>query len=165
MITDTIEEEDSLRVNALLEDFLTDYCYCLDDWKVDKWPAFFADNAKYTISTRENHDRGYEVGIVLCDGIGMIRDRVKAMKTANIFEQHTYCHILSKPRFRRIKGDQYSARTNFTVFRTKYTGESELFAAGKYEDRISCESRNLKLLERNVILDSRQVDILLVLPL
>jgi anthranilate 1,2-dioxygenase small subunit len=44
-------------------------------------------------------------------------------------------------------------------------GRSDLFATGRYLDRIVEEEGALRFAERVVLLDSRRVDILLVLPL
>ena len=44
-------------------------------------------------------------------------------------------------------------------------GRSDLFATGKYLDTVAIDGGVPKLQERIVVLDSRQVDILLVLPL
>ena len=58
-----------------------------------------------------------------------------------------------------------AARSNFSVYRTMESGETSLFAIGKYLDRIVFESGVPKFSERRVILDSRSIDVLLVFPL
>jgi anthranilate 1,2-dioxygenase small subunit len=44
-------------------------------------------------------------------------------------------------------------------------GRSDLFATGKYLDVVTLEGGSAKFQERIVVLDSRQVDILLVMPI
>jgi anthranilate 1,2-dioxygenase small subunit len=44
-------------------------------------------------------------------------------------------------------------------------GRSDLFATGKYLDVVTFEGGTAKFQERIVVLDSRQVDILLVVPI
>jgi anthranilate 1,2-dioxygenase small subunit len=44
-------------------------------------------------------------------------------------------------------------------------GRSNLFATGKYLDSIVLDEGLLKFQERTVVLDSRHVDILMVVPL
>jgi anthranilate 1,2-dioxygenase small subunit len=51
------------------------------------------------------------------------------------------------------------------VFRIAQDGETVVFATGRYLDRIVEESGTLRFKSRRVVLDSRRVDILLVLPL
>lgn len=57
------------------------------------------------------------------------------------------------------------AESSFTVIRTMWEGDSMLFAAGRSFDVFSDEGGKLTLLDRTVVLDSRQVDTLLVIPL
>lgn len=148
-----------------VEDFLADYAHRLDDGRIDDWTGFFTADATYQITTRENHESGYPIGILLCRGKGMMEDRVLALKTANVFEPHTYCHITGRPALRAAPGGAIDARSNFSVFRTMESGTTELFAIGKYLDRIVIEGGEPKFAERRVILDSRCVDVLLVYPL
>jgi len=144
---------------------LADYAHRLDDGKIDDWTGFFTEDALYQITTRENHEAGYPIGIMLCKGRGMMEDRVLALKTANVFEPHTYCHIVGRPDLREETPGALSARSNFSVYRTMESGETVLFAIGKYLDRIVLEAGVPRFKERRVILDSRCVDVLLVFPL
>ena len=148
-----------------VENFLADYAHRLDDGLIDDWTGFFTEDAIYQVTTRENFEAGYPIGIILCRGRGMMEDRVLALKTANIYEPHTHCHILGRPDLRKLPDGSIAARSNFSVYRTMESGATELFAIGKYFDRIVLEGGEPKFNERRVILDSRCVDVLLVFPL
>ena len=152
-------------LRARIEDFLTDYAYCIDDGRIDAWPDFFTEDGFYQVISSESVEAGHPIGVLRCDGRGMMEDRVKAMQRANIFEPHVYCHIVGRPQIRVAGPEVYSARTNFSVIRTMQDGGSERFATGKYLDTIVFQDDAPKLKERRVILDSRRVDVLLVLPL
>ena len=144
---------------------LRDYCHALDDGNVDDWSGFFMDDATYQITTRENISKGYPLGIVLCEGRGMMDDRIKALKTANIFESHSYCHLTGVPDMVEQMEDRWAVRSNFVIYRTMYTGEMELFAAGKYLDVVDTSEGRTRFAERTVVIDSRRIDTLLVYPL
>jgi anthranilate 1,2-dioxygenase small subunit len=147
-------------------DLIASYGHAIDDGELDRWPQFFTPNGVYQITTRENHQAGLPVGIMRCVGRGMMIDRVKAFRTANIFEPHCYNHIVGYP---TMSHDQTSgcmrARSNFQVIRIMESGRMDLYATGKYLDVIQKEGGSLKFRERVVVLDSRNVDILLVIPL
>ena len=147
-----------------VEELLCDYAHALDDGRIDDWPEFFAEDAIYQITTRENLEAGYPIGIVYCEGQGMMRDRIEALKSANIFEGHCYCHLLGRPALRQERPGLIAARSNFTVLRTMEDGRAEVFASGKFVDLIALEPAP-RFRERRVILDSRRIDILLVYPL
>ena len=151
---------------ARIENFMLDYAHAIDDGDLHAWPRFFAEDGRYKIIIRENFEAGLPMGIMYCEGAGMMRDRVLALETANIYEPHTYSHILSRPRLRQGEGGQIHARSNFLVTRTMQEGRMETFAAGKYLDRITPQpDGGFLLTERLVVLDSRRIDILLVYPL
>ena len=92
-------------------------------------------------------------------------DRIDVLRTANIFEPHTYCHALGPPRIRASGDSLYTARTNFTVIRTKQDGELDVFAAGKYLDEITLAGDRPLFRDRRVVIELHRVDILLVKPL
>jgi anthranilate 1,2-dioxygenase small subunit len=149
---------------AAIDDFLADYAHGLDDDHAEAWPDYFTADGVYQILTKAEHEAGLPIGILLCEGQGMMRDRMRALREANIFEPHHYCHVVGRARLTPA-GDGYAARANFAVYRIMERGDTDLFATGKYLDRIVFEGETPKFKERKVVLDSRQIDILLVMPL
>jgi anthranilate 1,2-dioxygenase small subunit len=150
----------------MVTDLITKYAYALDDGNIDLWPSFFTDSALYHVTTRENYDQNLPIGIIRCVGRGMMIDRVKAYQTANIYEPHCYNHLVGPATMRAARTPEaVASRCNFQVVRTMEDGRMELFATGKYLDEIVLDSGSAKLKERVVVLDSRNVDILMVIPL
>ena len=147
-----------------IEELLADYAEAIDDGKIESWPAFFTEDGVYQIITRESHDAGMPIGILYCDSRGMMEDRVRALRTANIYEPHAYRHLLGRPRVER-QGAGFDVRANFCVFRIAQDGDTVTFATGRYLDRVVDDGGALRFKARRVVLDSRRVDILLVLPL
>jgi len=157
-------EDPALR--ARVADFMLDYAHAIDDLDLQAWPCFFAEDARYKIIVRENFEAGLPMGVMYCEGAGMMRDRVLALETANIYEPHTYSHVLSRTRLKRAADGELRARTGFIVTRTMQEGRMDTFAAGKYLDRIAVQpDGSLRFTERLVVLESRRIDILLVFPL
>jgi anthranilate 1,2-dioxygenase small subunit len=152
-------------LRARIEDFLSDYAHAIDDGHIEDWPGFFTEDGFYQVITREGYEAGHPIGVMHCEGRGMMQDRVKAMREANIFEPHVYCHLLDRPRIRETAPGVYAARTNVNIIRTMQDGGSDIFATGKYVDTIVFDGDAPRLKDRRVILDSRRIDILLVLPL
>ena len=149
-----------------LENLIQDCAHALDDEEIDRWPQFFTESAIYHVTTKENHRAGLPIGIMRCVGRGMMLDRVKAFHTANIFEPHSYNHLLSRPSLTmgQLPG-AYASRCNFQVVRIMQDGRTDLFATGKYLDTIVLEDGTPRFQERIVVLDSRVIDILMVIPL
>lgn len=146
-------------------ELLARYADALDDGRVDDWPDFFVEDGIYQITTRENEEALYPVGIVYCEGRGMLLDRVKALKIANIYEGHVYCHINGQPTILKETSGSVTVRSNFVVYRTMYDGRAELFATGKYLDVLRRDDAGLRFEERRAVVDSRRIDTLLVFPI
>ena len=147
-----------------IEDFLLDCAWAIDEDELEAWPGFFADDGRYRITTRDNEERGLPVGIMLCEGRGMMEDRVLALRTANIFEPHRYRHILGRPRLREAEGGLVRSDSSFIVMRTMQDGRMDLFAAGNYRDLLRVENSKVLFQERAAVLESRRVDVLIVIP-
>lgn len=153
-------------LREILEDLIFDYAYTLDDEDIDRWPQFFTESGVYHLTTKENYDADLPIGIIRCVGRGMMADRVKAFHTANIFEPHSYNHMVNRPLFAMgATQGTYNARSNFQVTRIMQDGRAEPFATGRYLDAIVVEKGVAKFQERIVVLDSRQIDILMVVPI
>ena len=150
---------------AQIEDFLNDYAYKIDDGEFEAWPDFFTEDAFYQVITKESYEAGLPVGILTCDGRGMMVDRTRALRDANIYEPHSYSHFLSRPSLTMMEDSVIAARTNFQIIRTMESGDQFLYGVGKYLDEIVWEDDMPKFRKRMVILESRRVDVLLVLPL
>jgi anthranilate 1,2-dioxygenase small subunit len=157
MAADTIRQR--------IEDFIHDYAHCIDDDRLEEWPDYFTDSCRYQIIDRENHARGSVVGIMNCDSRGMLRDRILALRDANIYEPHVYRHLISGIRIRGEEDGTWSVQTSYAVIRTMQDGDVTMFSSGKYLDRIVLENERLLFRERLVICDSIRVDTLMVIPL
>jgi anthranilate 1,2-dioxygenase small subunit len=156
---------DDIALRLAIGDLCAAYADCVDDDRLEEWPDFFVDDCRYRITSRDSHDKGLKHGVIYCASKGMLIDRVTAMRRANIFERHRYRHIIGQPRIGRIDGGVAKARSNFLCVRIMHDGQSQLFATGRYLDRIAVAAEPLRFIERLVVLDSQKIDTLLVLPL
>jgi len=148
-----------------IEQLYTAYAHCLDDDRLEEWPEFFTEDCVYRVTSAENFEAGLPLGIIYATSKNMLVDRVMALRQANIYEPQRYRHLLSCVRIAKAERDALDAVANFLVVRTMQDGAMTLFAAGRYIDRIVRADPGWKFAEKQVILDSRQIDTLLALPL
>ena len=141
------------------------YVAAIDDNKLEEWPDFFVANGSYRVTTAENFERGLPLALIYATSRAMLRDRVRALREANVYESQRYRHVLGPPRITAVAGAQVAARTPFMVARVMHTGDTMLFATGCYEDRVVLDGDATHFAAKTVILDSRQVDTLLAIPL
>lgn len=154
-----------LALRLRVEDLYAQYAHTIDDDRLEDWPGLFTQDGVYRVTTRENYDSGLPLAMVYCDGRGMMADRISALRTANIYEPHVYCHMLSAVRVLAREGGVIRARSNFSVMRTMQEGETMLFAVGRTFDTLVEDAGQLRFRERLAVLDSRRVDTLLVIPI
>jgi 3-phenylpropionate/cinnamic acid dioxygenase small subunit len=143
------------------------YAQTIDDGRLEDWPAFFTETARYVVTTAENFERGLPLGIIYATSRAMLRDRVRSLRQANVYEAQRYRHIVGLPLIELGAEGTARATTSFLVVRVMHTGETSMFACGCYRDHIVNDASDgaLRFAERIVVLDSRQVDTLLALPL
>jgi anthranilate 1,2-dioxygenase small subunit len=141
------------------------YGHMIDDGDLESWPGLFAEDGLYKITTRWNHANNMPAGLMLCDSRAMMEDRISALRTANIYEPHSYRHLIDPPTLTEGSGDTISVQTSFVVFRTMQSGASEIFSTGKYLDGLVDLNGGLKFQERIVVCDSERIDIMIVIPL
>ena len=142
-----------------------DYARCIDDDRLENWPDYFDDPCTYKITTAANYREGLDAGIVFANSHGMLTDRVSSLREANIYERHTYRHILGVPLILEETAGRVRCETPFLVARIMRDGETDIFATGRYVDVYRIRDRGAKLAERVVVCDSSRINTLLALPL
>jgi anthranilate 1,2-dioxygenase small subunit len=153
------------KVYGLILRAQSEYARCIDDDQLEAWLDLFTEDARYTITTADNYRQGLPAGMVYADSRAMLEDRVTALRKANIYERQTYRHLLGQP---AIVGEDESGthvETSFMVARIMRTGETTLFATGKYVDVYRIAGDMAKLVVRTVVCDSSRIDTLLAIPL
>ena len=141
------------------------YAATIDNDRLEAWPDFFVDDCLYKITSAENHNRGYAAGVIYADSRAMLRDRVTALRTANIYERQSYRHIIGLPVIGSATPEGIIAETPFLVARIMRDGRTDLFATGVYLDKLREVAGELRFAERIVVCDSSYFDTLLAIPL
>ena len=141
------------------------YGDCIDDDRLEEWPDFFVEQCRYLITDRESHDAGLRHGVIYCASRGMLNDRVTSLRRVLMYEAHRYRHLVNPPRIHSLAGNIAEATASFMIARIMHSGETTLFATGRYSDRIDVNAEPYRFIERLVILDSQKIDTLLVIPL
>jgi 3-phenylpropionate/cinnamic acid dioxygenase small subunit len=156
---------DALSVSLGIAELNAVYADCIDDDRLEEWPAFFVEDCRYLVTSRDSHEAGLRHGVIYCASRGMLVDRITSLRRANIFERHRYRHITGAPRVVAVKDGVAEARANFLCMRIMHDGEARVFATGRYLDRVAVGAVPFRFIERLVVLDSQKIDTLLVIPL
>jgi len=148
-----------------IEELVYDAARFIDDERYEDWADLFVEKAIYKITTRENFDAGFPVGIMYCDSQAMLRDRVLSLRKANIYNPHYDRHLVSNVRVLDVADGVYRVHSSYLVLQTTPTGESRVFSCGKYQDRVVFEGESARFQQRIVIMDTGAIFNLLATPI
>ncbi|MDA0664033.1 MAG: aromatic-ring-hydroxylating dioxygenase subunit beta [Proteobacteria bacterium] len=137
----------------------------IDADRLEDWAELFADPCRYLIIDRMAHEAGMRQGIMYAATKGMLLDRVFTIRNANLFEPHRYRHVIGQVRLKGVEDGTAIVHSPFIAARIMQTGETTLFATGRYLDRIDISGPEYRFTERIVVLDSDRIDTLLAIPL
>ena len=156
----------SLRELRLeIEEFNAEYAAALDAGRVQDWPQFFTEDAIYRITGRENADAGLPVGLVYCEGVGMLRDRALAIARTTMFAPRYLLHQVTNTRVLAVEPTgEISAQANYALFETLVDEKTMLQQVGRYHDRFVRADGRLKLKARHCVYDSLIIDTALIYP-
>jgi anthranilate 1,2-dioxygenase small subunit len=156
-----------VELQLTVENLLARYVHALDENRLEDWPGFFVETGHYRITTAENHERDLPLPVMYADSRAMLRDRVSALRHANVYEAQRYRHTVSATLVERQDAHTVRALSSFQVLRIMHTGEVALFASGRYVDRIRLngDGGRAQFEEKLVVCDSRRFDTLLAIPL
>jgi anthranilate 1,2-dioxygenase small subunit len=147
-----------------VEEFHAGYCAVLDAGRIEDWPQFFTEDAVYRITGRENADAGMPVGLVYCEGMGMLRDRAFAIAKTAMFAPRYLLHYVANTRILGLADGIVSAQSNYFVLQTLVDEKTTIHQAGRYFDRFVRAGGRLLIKERHCVYDTLLIDNSLVLP-
>ena len=152
------------QLRAELRDLYDDYAFCLDDMDLDGWCGFFTEDCTYKVISFENHSEGLPLALIECRGIGMVRDRVAAIRETTVYEPRQLRHFVSGVRVDSVEGDVVAARANFLIAESLADREPQIAMVGRYLDRLVRIGKALKFQERLCVYDNYRIRTSLVVP-
>jgi anthranilate 1,2-dioxygenase small subunit len=158
-------EQDEQTIRLGVQELIGEYTECIDEDRLEEWPDLFADPCRYLIISRANHEAGMRQGVMYAATRGMLLDRVFTIRRANLFEPHRYRHVVGPIRLKSVEDTTAIVHSHFIVARIMHTGETTMFATGRYLDRIDIATDDYRFMERVVVLDSDRIDTLLAIPI
>ena len=152
------------RRRAALRDFHDDYCACLDDADLERWPDFFVDDCRYRVLSKENHDAGLPLSLIYCDGRGMLLDRVMALRESTVYEPRSLRHFVSACRITGEAPNGFTAQSNFLIIESLSDREPTVNLVGRYLDSFVESDQGIRLRDRWCVVDNYRIRTSLVIP-
>lgn len=149
-----------------IDAIIHEWARALDEDRAEDAAALLAEDGEYKVASRFNLDRGLPLAVIHCKSRAQLRDRIRSMRVANVYEPHHYRHLVTNVQVIATAAPVYEVRSNYAVIRTmEHDGTMTIFSAGQYRDSIALDHGTAQFLRRHVIYDSRGIETLLVIPL
>ena len=163
----TISAEVPYNVRERITRLMVDCSAAIDNDALEEWPDFFLEKCLYMVISRSNYEAGRRAGFIYCDNRNMLIDRIRSLRSANVYQPHLYRHILSVPRILSAQREMVKTETSFAVIRTSLPdGAMMVFSAGRYLDEIFfLEGASARFRSRIAVTDSDTIDMLLAIPI
>jgi anthranilate 1,2-dioxygenase small subunit len=149
-----------------VENLIFEWARAIDENRVEAICDLLQPEGRYTVMSRFNHDRQLPLAIIDCHSAAQLRDRIKSMRIANIYEPQHYRHIVSGVQIVGQDDGNLIVRSNFLVIRTmELDGTMMIFSTCQCHDVVVTTPEGVQFKSRKYLFDSRAVETLLVIPL
>lgn len=159
MIAEAVPEM-FVRLSILFEE----YGRLLDEDRLEEWTELFVEDCHYDIVSRENVRQNLPLSLMLCDSKDMLRDRVSALRQANIFNIHTDCHVIG-PVHGTVMAGGWEASAAYALYQSTQEGETRLFSVGRYHAQVVEQGGRLCFARQRVVVDTGAILTLLATPI
>jgi 3-phenylpropionate/cinnamic acid dioxygenase small subunit len=152
---------------AQVDELQTRYLDALDRHDMPAWrECFLGEDAGYVCITRENHDAGLPVALMMDDSQARLADRVKFITEvwSGTYEDYSTRHFVQRLRCLEKADNRFFVISNFMVAYTDRRGRSELLVTGVYEDEIAIDAKGPFFKSKRAILDTITTSRYLVYP-
>ena len=158
--------EVSEKVHRAIEGLVHEWARIIDEDRLEELDRLLVDDGEYKVASRFNADRGLPLAVIHTHNRAMLRDRIRSIRVANVYEPHHYRHIVSGVQIIDAEGGVYEVRSNYLVIRTMdHDGSQMIFSTGQYADEVVFDGNEARFRRRHVLFDSKAIDTLLAFPL
>jgi len=147
-----------------LRDLYEEIADYLDDGQLERLPEYFTDDCMYQVISKENYDEGLPHATIWCDGVGMIKDRLLALRETQVYEPRALRHFISGVRVTAREADGVRARANFLITEAMSDREPRLLMVGRYIDTLVRRDGRLLFKQRLCVFDNYRIYQSVVVP-
>lgn len=143
------------------------YVRALDGRDMGAWLECFAEeDASYICTTQENEQQNLPVALMMDDSGERLKDRVRFVTEvwSGTFEDYQTRHFVQRLECAEKAAGLYALSSNFLVAYTSARGQSEILAAGVYQDEILLVGSGARFKSKKAILDTVATPRYLVYP-
>ncbi|MDX3907288.1 MAG: aromatic-ring-hydroxylating dioxygenase subunit beta [Pigmentiphaga sp.] len=149
-----------------VENLVYEWARAIDENRVEDIAELMTPHGRYTVTSRFNSDRGLPLAVIDCTSAAQLRDRIKSMRIANVYEPQHYRHIISGVQIIGEEDGALAVRSNYLVVRTmELDGDMAIYSSGQCQDLVDVSGDRPRFKRRRILYDSRIIETLMVIPL
>jgi anthranilate 1,2-dioxygenase small subunit len=152
---------------ARVDELQMKYLAALDRHDMNAWLECFAEEGSYACISKENHDAGLPVAMMLDDTRARLKDRVKFIDEvwSGTYEDYATRHFVQRLECSQGSGGRFNVLSNFIVSYTNRRGGSDILVTGVYEDDIEVTGGAARFRAKKAIMDTVTTPRYLVYPI
>src|SRR3981081_4911231 len=100
----------NIELQLKIQDLNARYAQAIDGNKLEAWPDFFTEDGRSRVTRGENFERGLPLGMIYATSRAMLRDRVRSLRDANVYEAQRYRHLIGAPLIEPGEGEGINAQ-------------------------------------------------------
>jgi 3-phenylpropionate/cinnamic acid dioxygenase small subunit len=147
-----------------VEEFHYEYAANLERGDIEHWPDFFTDDALYHVVARDNAESNLPLGLIYCEGKGMLHDRAYALRHTEMYAPRYIQLRVSNTRVLALEGPLIRAEASYLLIETLVDEPSRVQQVGKYHDVFLRAGDTLLIKERRCVYDTVVINNCLVFP-
>ncbi len=137
----------------------------LDAGEFQRWPAFFTENARYVVQSRENHDRGWPLALIHLESRAMLQDRITGATDTIFHDPYAQRHVVGAPVLLEVTEHAVHCEAAYIVMRTQRDRLPEVLSVGRYVDRLARHEGRWLIAERMCVYDNDLIANSLIYPI
>jgi salicylate 5-hydroxylase small subunit len=151
-------------IRFAISDLYADYAAALDQRRYDNWLDLFAEDCRYVVQPRENHEAGLPLAVIRLLSKAMMRDRIFGATDTLYHAPYYQRHFIGPPRI-SAEAEGLVAEANFLVVRTHSDQPSDILSAGRYLDRIMIQDGRALFADKLCVYDTELIPNSLIYPI
>jgi anthranilate 1,2-dioxygenase small subunit len=156
----------SVEAALIVRDLLDRYVSVVDARDMEGWADLFTDDASYCVYTRENHEAGLPIALIMDDSKDRILDRCTVVSEfwRGHYDFKYTRHTLSGLQLEDVSADGARFRCSVVVHACGLSSTPYVLAMGEYRDEVVF-GRTPRFRAKEVILDNAILPGYFIVPL
>lgn len=151
--------------HAAVDELQNRYILALDNKDWNGWLQAFTADGQYFAVAADDAQAGRPLALMMDDSYERLQDRIAYITRVWTYEDYQTRHFVQRIAIKSLGDNEYDVLSNFSVFYTSESGESNILAVGKYEDHVLLGPDGARFKKKRAVIDTFLLPRYLVYPI